>query len=565
MSTTFDHGNESHSEKNLSPTEEKENNVSEKTTITDVNEGAQNLEVQPEAQAPPRDISGWKWVMVIIAIYSSQFLFALDNTIVANVQPVIVEHFDSVGKLAWLSVSFNMAAASTNSVWGKVFDQFNAKWTYILCVLVFEIGSAVCGAAPNINAFIIGRAICGVAGAGMYVGLMTLIGTTTTIQERPMYVSGAGLTWGIGTVLGPIIGGAFTDSSAGWRWAFYINLCVGAVCAPIYLFILPNKDPRPGVSLKDRAREIDYVGGILTTGTFVSGVMALSFGGVTYPWNSGIIIGLFCCFGVLFILLSVQQAFMIFTTVSRRIFPLEFFKSRTILILFAMTAAGATGIFVPIYMIPIFFQFIRGDSALESGVRLLPFIVFMIVAVIANGALLSSFGFYMPWYLLGGVLVIIGGALMYTINETSPIANVYGYTIILGMGNGLFAQASFSVAQAIVDPSMIASVVGFIALAQISGITIALAVANSVFLNKSMVGVRHILPDVPTSVIQQTIAGARSDFFQNLTPDIRQQVLKVIVNAQSQTYIMVIAAGALVTVLSLLMKRERLFVGGKTG
>lgn len=102
--------------------------------------------------------------------------------------------------------------------------QFNAKWTYILCVLLFELGSAICGAAPSMDTLIIGRAICGVAGSGMYVGVMTLLAATTSIHERPMYIGGIGLTWGLGTVLGPVTGGGFSDSPKGWRWAFYINL-----------------------------------------------------------------------------------------------------------------------------------------------------------------------------------------------------------------------------------------------------------------------------------------------------------------------------------------------------
>jgi MFS family permease len=526
---------------------------------------AEPLEPKQDAQMPAREISGWKWVVVIAAIYSSQFLFALDNTIVANVQPVIVNEFDAVDKLSWLSVSFLIGAAGTNLAWGKAYAQFNAKWTYIGCVLFFEIGSAICGAAPTIDAFIIGRAICGVSGAGMYVGLMTLIAVTTTMHERPMYVSGGGLVWGIGTVLGPIVGGAFTDSSATWRWSFYINLCVGAVCAPVYLFMLPNRDPRPGVSLLDRAREMDYVGAVLMVGAFVAGVMAVSFGGVMYPWGSPTIIGLFCCSGVLFFILGLQQAFTIFTTVTRRICPVEFFKSRTVLILFAMTSAGGTAIFLPIYMAPLFFQFTRGDNALESGVRLLPFIMVMIVAVIANGALLSKFGYYMPWYLAGGVFVAVGGGLMYTVGASTSAANVYGYTVIIGIGVGLFAQASFSVAQAVVEPAMIPSAVGFISTAQIFGITIALAIANAIFLNTSKSGIHAILPDVATKVIEQTIAGAKSDFFQNLPAEIRAQVLEVIVNSQAKTYTLVIAAGALAAILSLLLKREKLFVPAGAG
>ena len=109
--------------------------------------------------------------------------------------------------------------------------QFNAKWTYILCIVLFELGSAICGAAPSIDTLIIGRAICGVAGSGMYVGVMTLLAATTTIHERPMYIGGTGLTWGLGTVLGPVTGGGFSDSPEGWRWAFYINLYLNNILA----------------------------------------------------------------------------------------------------------------------------------------------------------------------------------------------------------------------------------------------------------------------------------------------------------------------------------------------
>ncbi|KAH8674491.1 major facilitator superfamily domain-containing protein [Tricladium varicosporioides] len=515
---------------------------------------------EPAPEAPPRDISGIKWAIVVLSILSSTFLFALDNTIVAVIQPVIVTKFNSVDKLAWLSVAFLIGAAATNLIWGKIFGQFNAKWTYILCVFLFEVGSAICGAAPNIDALIIGRAICGIGGSGMYVGVMTLLAATTTIQERPMYVGGTGLTWGLGTVLGPIIGGAFTDSSAGWRWAFYINLCIGGLCAPVYLFMLPNKDPRPGVSLMDRAREMDYLGSVLTMGAFVSGVMALSFGGVTYPWNSGKIIGLFCCSGVLFILLGIQQVYTILTTTSRRLFPVEFFKSRTILILFCMTAAGGTAIFIPIYMIPIFFQFAKSDTALQAGVRLLPFIMLMIFAVIMNGAVLSSYGLYMPWYTAGGIFVLIGGALMYTVDIDTTTAKIYGYSIIIGFGDGLFAQASFSVAQAIVSIDMVASAVGFITCAQVSGVTIALAIANSVFLNESQKEISKLLPDVPAEEISAAIAGAGSQFVASLSDTMKRSVLEAIVNAMSKTYILVIVSGAMALLLSFAMKRERLFI-----
>jgi hypothetical protein len=305
---------------------------------------------------------------------------------------------------------------------------------------------------------------------------------------------------------------------------------------------------------------MDYVGSVLTMGAFASGVMAVSFGGVTYDWNSGQTISLFCCSGVLFILLGLQQIYAIFTTTSRRIFPVEFFKSRTMLILFTMTATGGTAIFVLIYIIPIFFQFTRNNSALEAGVRLLLFIMLMIFAVIGNGAILSIYSYYMPWYTLGGLLCLTGGALMYTVNTEILVARVYNYSIIIGFGDGLFAQASFSVAQAIVNPQLIALAVGFITCAQVFDVTIALAIANSVFLNKSQTSIAKLLPSMLLAKVQQAIASAGSAFVASLSNVVKTEVLKAIVTVISKTYILVITASALATVLSLGIKRERLFI-----
>ncbi|KIN06875.1 hypothetical protein OIDMADRAFT_36630 [Oidiodendron maius Zn] len=298
-------------------------------------------------------------------------------------------------------------------------------------------------------------------------------------------------------------------------------IAIGAVCAPVYLFMLLKIDPRPGVKFFDRAREVDYVGMILTVGAFMSGVMAVNFGGVQYPWNSCRIIGLFVCSGVLFTLLALQQVFTVFTTTSRRIFPVEFFKKKTILILFAMTSA-----------------FTRSDSAFEFGVRLLPYIFLMILAIISNGAILSAYGYYMPWYAIGGILVVIGGELMYTVDDMTSVARVY----------------------TVVEPEVVPSAVGFITCAQISGVTIALAIANAVFLNQSKTKIQELLLNVPKEQIQQAITRVGSQFFNELNGAVREEVLQAIVTAMSKTYIPVITAGALVLVLSLFIKRERLFM-----
>ena len=530
------------------------------STSPDQNSSSDEKDENPR----PANLHGWKWVVFIMAIVSCTFIYALDGTIVAVLQPVIIEEFGHIEDLGWLSVAFLLCATATNLAWGRVYGNFNAKWWYIFHVFIFEVGSAICGAAPSMPILILGRAIAGLGGSGQYIGCMTLIASTTTMKERPMYVSLTGFSWGLGTVLGPVIGGAFSESSVGWRWAFYINLFIGGACAPAYIFLIPNKDPRPGTPFKQRAAELDYTGITLQAAALATLLTAVNLGGITYPWDSGRIIALFVVSGVLFVVLGVQQVWNIFTTTARRIIPVQFFQSRTVLILFCCMAASGTALFVPVYMIPLFFQFTRSDDALDAGVRLLPFIVLVIVTVVINGALMAKLGYYMPWYLVGGILVVIGSALMYTVDQDSSVARVYGYTVLMGIGTGMFGQAGFSVAQAVVDIENVAPAIAFITLAQFVGITLSLAIANAVLLNTSQTNIQAILPNVSHEEIAGAITGARSGLVQSLAPDVRRRVLGAIVSAIDETYILVIVAGALTAILSIGMKREKLF-GGSHG
>lgn len=184
----------------------------------------------------------------------------------------------------------------------------------------------------------------------------------------------------------------------------------------------------------------------------------------------------------------------------------------------------------------------------------------MVFACIVNGAVLSKYGYYMPWYLGGGILYVVGSALMYTVDSSSTASQVYGFSVLLGIGVGLFCQTSFSVAQGVVKPEEIPSAVGFITCAQITGVTISIAIANSVFLNGAENGIAALLPDVPRDQIQSSIMGVGSTFVQSLPAAMRQQVLDAIIDAMSKAYIICITAGALAAVLSFFLKRERLFM-----
>jgi len=294
--------------------------------------------------------------------------------------------------------------------------------------------------------------------------------------------TGRGLTFCVGMVIGPVIGGAFAQSHATWRWGFYLNLCVCACFAPVYVFIIPAFDPRKTQKFWSRFRDFDYLGAVLSIGTLVCIIMAINFGGTLYAWNSGQIISLFVLSGVLAIAFGFAQVWPF--EAAHRMFPVEFLKNKEAVLLFILMAVCNGGGFTPIYYIPAYFQFTQGDSALRSAVRLLPLILMVSVTILVNGAVLSKGGYYKPWYIGGSCLGLVGTVLlckshilMYhvvylllitiaTITVNMSTARIYGYEILIGIGAGSYAQAGYAIIQSTVEPSMMAYGITFMMLGE---------------------------------------------------------------------------------------------------
>jgi len=392
---------------------------------------------------------------------------------VADIQSAAVSTFGSVEKLAWLGIGFPLGSIAVILPIGKAFGTFDIKWLFIAGLLHFVGGSALCGGAPNMDALIVGRVWAGSGGAAMYLGVLNIISLNTTLKQRPLYMSLCGLVWGIGCILGPVIGGSFADSSATWRWSFYLNLVLFGICSPVYFFVLKPFNPQPGVSRTEKVKSMDWVGTILNAGMYTAFVMAFTFGGAQWAWDDGRVIALIVVFGVLLVAFAIQQTFSLFTTPEQRLFPVDFLKKRSLVLLYIAQSASVTGLFVPVYYIPLFFAFAKGDTNIDAAVRLLPFICIMIFFVMMNGIFMPKFGYYMPWYLVSGVFLLIGGSLMYAlVDPTTSNSQVYGFTILAAIGAGVSQQAAYSVAQGKAPSDRIADAVGYINSAQIGGIVI---------------------------------------------------------------------------------------------
>ena len=286
--------------------------------------------------------------------------------------------------------------------------------------------------------------------------------------------------------------------------------------------------------------------------------MIFTFGGSIWPWNDGRIIVLFVVFGLVLIAFIVTQYFAILTTKDRRLFPGRFLRSRSLILLYICTACLGASLYVAIYYIPLYFQFAHGDTGTQAAVRLLPFIIFYIVGVLLNGILMPRFGYYMPWFLFSGVFMTIGGALMYSTKTSTPIANIYGYTILLGIGMTSY-QSAYSVAPIKVSRDEVPVVIQFINVAQSGGILMALTISTVVFQNIAYEDLLAILGKAGYAPIdiRAAIAGARSTVLESAPPALKAAAIDAIVRAIDDAYILVIAAGALQLICALFLKREK--------
>ncbi|KAK2612305.1 Efflux pump dep3 [Conoideocrella luteorostrata] len=492
-------------------------------------------------ETSPRNIHGWRWAIAYAAMLSTTLLFALDNTIVANIQPSIINDFGHLELLSWVGTGFALGTMFI-LLWGKVYGVFNIKWVYIFNIFLFEVGSAICGAAPNIAALIIGRVLAGVGGSGMYSGTLTYVSVLSNQQEKPAYLAGSTVVWGIGSVLGPVVGGAFAASSATWRWGFYVNLPIGAVFAPAYFLLFPNVDPNPTKRLIEKFCLVDWVNAAIFLAGSACLTVALTFGGVVFPFHSGTIIALWTVTGVLLLAFIALLKLHPLVAKENRLYPLHFFKHLTLI---SMQLQAMT------YYVPLYFQFIKGDGALEAGVRLLPLITFMVAVSMLNGFLMPRYGLIPVWYIGGSAFALIGCALMYTIDENTSNAKIYGYNILVGAGTGCYIVAGFAIVQWLVPAGDTANAVGAMTISQDLGMVLFLAISGSLFHNVAVDKVGRALPSASDTDIGNIIAGTSSALFKALSDADKALVIPEIAIAMKSIWAFFMAAAALSFVCSL--------------
>ncbi|KAJ7220160.1 major facilitator superfamily domain-containing protein [Mycena pura] len=446
---------------------------------------------------------GLRLALLMVALCLSVFLVALAPTAI----PHITDQFKSLDDVGWYGSAYLLAISATQLLFGKFYTFLPMKWVYLTAITLFEIGSAVCGAAPNSNALIVGRAIAGFGSAGIFTGALIIIAHSVPLAKRPVYTGLLGAMYGIASVAGPLMGGAFTDKVS-WRWCFYINLPIGAVTifVMIFIFKVPKsaKHKPQTMSLSERINQFDPWGTLVFIPAVVSLLLALQWGGSKYPWHNGRIIALFVVFGVLIsFFVAVQLWKQDNATVPPRVF-----KARSIWsgALFAFSLGA--GFFVLVFYIPIWFQAIKGVSAVKSGIDNIPMILSLVLASMLSGALITMLGYYAPFMIASSVLMSVGAGLLSTFTTHTGHARWIGYQVIFGLGLGMGMQQPIIAAQTVLPLADVPVGTSIIMFAQTLGGALFLSVGENVFANRLAAGLVARVPGVSPAIVLQ--AGATS-------------------------------------------------------
>ncbi|KAK5042894.1 hypothetical protein LTR84_012396 [Exophiala bonariae] len=460
--------------------------------------------------------TGIRLALILSSIYFSIFLVALDRTIIATALPKITDKFQSFSDVGWYNAAFLLPATALQLLFGRIYTFYPPKWIFIGEVVVFEIGSAVCGAAPNSVAFIWGRAIAGLGAAGLFNGAMIMLMYCSPLEKRPIYMGLMGAVFGVASVAGPLLGGVFT-TNVSWRWCFYINLPIGALVLAFLFRFVENVPPALGdLPLKEKISRIDIPGTLVFIPCIVCLLLALQWGGQKYPWSDGRIIALLVLFGVLLIVFVIIQHIR----QESATLPPRIAKQRSIIGASWYAFFLGSSFFIVVYYISIWFQAIKGASAIRSGISTLPFILGLVVATIGSGIAISKLGYYNPALIAGGILTPIGAGLLTLFKVDTGHPMWIGVQVLFGFGVGVGLQQTNVAAQTVLDKKDAPTGVSFVFFCQGMGGAISVAIAQNVLDNKLISGLSGIGNISPHEVANTGATDLRNVFTAEQLPEV---------------------------------------------
>jgi EmrB/QacA subfamily drug resistance transporter len=389
-------------------------------------------------QRSPAAMQGRRLWLIITALLLGMLLAALDQTIVSTALPTIVGDLGDASHLSWVVTAYLLASTASTPLWGKLGDMYGRKLFFQAAIVIFLVGSALSGISSSMSELIAFRALQGVGGGGLMIGAQTIIGDVVSPRDRGRYQGLFGAVFGVTSVIGPLLGGLLVDNLS-WHWIFYINLPLGAVALVVTQTVLPSR-------LSKVRHVIDYLGALLIAMAATSLVLLTSLGGTTYPWSSAPIV-----------MLAVAGVALIgaFVLAERRapepVVPLRLFANRVFSASSAIGFVVGFAMFGAITFLPLFLQIVKGVNPTISGLRLLPMMAGLLLTSTGSGQLISRYGRYKVFPVLGTAVMTLGLYLLSLMGAGTGTLLGSLYMFVLGAGLGGVMQVLVIAVQNAVD------------------------------------------------------------------------------------------------------------------
>jgi EmrB/QacA subfamily drug resistance transporter len=440
----------------------------------------------PQQPAPRvRVIFGALIIVVLLA--------SLDQTIVATALPTIVGDLGGLTHLSWVVTAYLLASTITGPLYGKFGDLYGRKGTLQVAIVIFLIGSALCGIAQNMPELIAFRALQGLGAGGLLTTTIAVVGDIIPPRDRGKYQGLFGAVFGVSTIVGPLLGGFFVDNLS-WRWIFYVNLPIGAVALFVIAAVFHTRTERV-------EHAVDYLGAGLLAGSLTCIVLFTSLGGTTFKWRSPEI-------AVLIALGVVQLVLFVFAEqrAAEPILPLELFRNRIFTVCAGIGFIIGLALFGSVTYLPLFLQIVKERSPTSSGLQLTPMMAGLLVTSIVSGRLISKFGRYKPFPVFGTAVATVGMVLLSRLDLHSTTAYTSLAMIVLGLGLGAVMQVLVLAVQNAVDyRNMGVATAGSLLFRQIGG-SIGIAVFGAIFSNRLHGELASRLP--PGAHVPKTVSPA---------------------------------------------------------
>jgi EmrB/QacA subfamily drug resistance transporter len=456
-----------------------------------------------EPHQPVRTIFGALMLVMLLA--------SLDQTIVSTALPTIVGEFGELAHLSWIVTAYLLASTVVTPIYGKLGDLFGRKIVLQSAILIFLLGSALCGLSHSMGQLIAFRAVQGLGGGGLIVSTTAAIGDIISPRDRPKYQGLFGAVWGLSTILGPLIGGFFVEQVS-WRWIFYINLPLGLLVVAVigWAFRAPASTRRP---------RIDVAGAALLAIALIALILLASVGGHALAWGSPAALGLAAVF-----LAGLVGFIAVERGAAEPILPLELFRNGVFSIACAVGFIVGLSMFGSITFMPLYLQVVKGITPTHAGMALAPMMAGMLLASIATGRIIHRIGRYRPFPIIGTALMTIGLSLLATLKLGTAVPVACGFVVLLGLGLGLVMQVLVLAVQNAVDYRHLGVATSGATLFRSIGGSVGVSVFGAIFTAALTSDLARLLPAgsaIPTSTtpaaIQILPAAERTIYLQAFT------------------------------------------------